>query len=116
VFPCDKCTKVFTKRLALKSHQAVHAAKVNTCYFCKKTFARRHDMLRHERNVHSDLKEYRCKTCGIKFDHLQDLKSHCDAESHFPSENIGSVPMKCFDRKSDMRIIVPQKQRHTLTT
>ena len=104
-YPCKKCGKAFSKRLSLRSHQAVHsgsaftnlAVKQNVCFFCKKSFVRRHDMLRHERNVHAALKELKCKTCDQIYESILALQAHCEAELHEPSEVVGSIPKRAVN-------------------
>ncbi|KAI8916203.1 hypothetical protein EDD86DRAFT_197963 [Gorgonomyces haynaldii] len=57
---CQVCHKNFHTQFSLKSHMTVHSdEKLHSCHMCKKRFARRHDMLRHERTVHTAEKAYR---------------------------------------------------------
>lgn len=93
---CEQCDKTFDRVTALNSHLIMHLGqKDNECSFCKKGFARRHDMLRHERSVHLKSKRY-CQTCDVKFKkeseyiyhkQIHDIDAHAIAVQASPSHS-----------------------------
>jgi hypothetical protein len=68
--------------------------------FCNKPFARRHDMLRHERTVHSADRNLQCQTCKSEFQDVESLNTHCQRERHqLPDSLMRNVPKKEPSRK-----------------
>ncbi|KAK5712279.1 hypothetical protein LTR15_011857 [Elasticomyces elasticus] len=65
-FPCDQCSKTFTRQSNLKAHQRTHvqADKLFGCKICSTRFARQGDLKRHEQS-HSSEKQH---TCGGTLD------------------------------------------------
>lgn len=60
-FPCDYCDKLWTTKKALKDHLQVHGVvpKTQVCSFpnCGRTFYKKSDVNRHEREVHLGLRK-----------------------------------------------------------
>ncbi|KAJ3378759.1 hypothetical protein HDU92_007138 [Lobulomyces angularis] len=55
IFPCPICDKIFIRSYNLKSHMVCHSGeKLHGCIWrnCGKSFARKHDLLRHQKNLH----------------------------------------------------------------
>jgi Zinc finger, C2H2 type len=66
IFP--GCDKVFEKQNNLKSHLKTHADARNfQCNECTATFRRSHDLKRHQRSIHSEVKPFTCIQCGKGF-------------------------------------------------
>lgn len=62
------CEKVFEKQANLKSHLKSHADERNfVCHDCNATFRRSHDLKRHYRSIHSEVKPYLCSQCRKGF-------------------------------------------------
>ncbi|KAJ3360335.1 hypothetical protein HDU91_004660 [Kappamyces sp. JEL0680] len=82
-YVCGECNRTFNKLVALRSHEVVHSNdKKHLCQFCQKPFARRHDMLRHQRTVHATEQALTCEVCKITFPDAENLQQHCLAENH----------------------------------
>lgn len=72
-FACVYCMKTFAQKRYLMTHLAVHGlrrpgAKLFKCWLCEKTFPYKHLVRKHEL-VHSDVKPFKCLTCGEEFRH-----------------------------------------------
>ncbi|KAJ3303232.1 hypothetical protein HDV03_004059 [Kappamyces sp. JEL0829] len=71
------CHKVFTKQTNLKSHSRIHHTERNyACHECGASFRRSHDLKRHQRSLHSDVKPFGCGRCGKRFSRMDALKRH----------------------------------------
>jgi hypothetical protein len=109
---CKECGRGFPKLVSLKSHEMVHLGlKKHTCEYCLKSFARRHDMLRHERTVHSTEKNLTCATCNILFGTLELITEHCSLQNHaMPEQKAAktkSLRKLSIKRVSVQRVRVP---------
>lgn len=82
IFECSfpGCEKTFSKHTNLKSHLRIHKSDRNyNCEDCSATFRRSHDLKRHQRSLHSDVKPYACGRCAKRFSRMVRLNqsSHC---------------------------------------
>ena len=92
-YACTLCDSAFTTDKSLKAHHYVHIGndifelgeKLNSCRFCAQKFARRHDMLRHQRNVHKEEISTVCATCTARFSSPELLNEHCTGLKHVPT-------------------------------
>ncbi|KAG0196770.1 hypothetical protein BGX28_009782 [Mortierella sp. GBA30] len=83
-FRCEICGKDFTRAFNLRSHRSTHSGvKPFSCtHFddkgepCNRPFARRHDLERHVRSIHSKEKLFKCKTCGRECGRNDAFKRH----------------------------------------
>ncbi|KAF9274806.1 hypothetical protein BGZ68_000337 [Mortierella alpina] len=83
-FRCEICNKEFTRAFNLRSHRSTHTGvKPFACTLlddngepCNRPFARRHDLERHVRSIHSKLKLFKCKTCGRECGRTDAFKRH----------------------------------------
>ena len=77
--PCNKCTKFFATRAALKKHSRVHSPKAHVCTIdgCGKSFPERWNLKRHML-VHSKKKPFPCtfSGCGKAFSLDFNFKKH----------------------------------------
>jgi DNA-directed RNA polymerase subunit RPC12/RpoP len=65
------CNKVFSKQTNLKSHSRIHHTERNyACQDCGACFRRSHDLKRHQRSLHSDVKPFGCARCGKRFSRM----------------------------------------------
>ena len=60
---------------APQTNKRQHDHKSFQCTTCSATFKRSHDLRRHHRSVHSDVKPYNCR-CGKRFARQDALKRH----------------------------------------
>ena len=81
--------KVFTRPDNLKQHKQIHfKEKKHQCSKCDKTFHRRSNLLRHEKQVHEKraaAREYKCNTCGERFHNLAPFRAHQQTAHTKPS-------------------------------
>lgn len=69
------CMKTFNKQSNLKSHSRIHVIERNFgCQECGASFRRSHDLKRHQRSLHSDVKPYGCGRCGKRFSRMAIIK------------------------------------------
>ncbi|KAI8904698.1 hypothetical protein EDD86DRAFT_179116, partial [Gorgonomyces haynaldii] len=62
------CEKVFQKQTNLKSHLKIHNSERNyPCPDCGTSFRRSHDLKRHQRSIHSEIKPFSCPQCHKGF-------------------------------------------------
>ena len=129
-FVCLECNRTFPKLVALKSHEVVHTSmignihllltvldeKKHQCLFCSKAFARRHDMLRHERTVHAAEKSLTCELCKKTFPDTDTLQLHCLKEGHPMPEKTMNAPSSGKTlkkskllKKSNSNITIPKR-------
>lgn len=118
-YKCNKCGKLFTRKLHLKSHmmQQHDAASGNTglakkqsttssakiiCNECGKLFNTQTDFNRHLQIVHNAIKPYKCSLCSMAFYDVSSKNRH-------EKEHSGLKPFRCyicsfeFTRASNLR-------------
>ncbi|KAI8802666.1 hypothetical protein BJ742DRAFT_683894 [Cladochytrium replicatum] len=78
-FPCPfpECNKVFQQKFNLKSHLRSHATeRAYQCNMCEAAFRRSHDLKRHHRSLHTQVKPFGCDLCDKRFSRMDALKRH----------------------------------------
>jgi len=80
-FPCKHpgCDKAFARLFNLNTHEKTHdpqREKPFTCKECTKSFARKHDLYRHEASVHRGERHFTCKRCAKPFSRKDALRRH----------------------------------------
>ncbi|KHJ76673.1 zinc finger, C2H2 type [Oesophagostomum dentatum] len=94
VFPCFRCTKLFSSSAALEQHQAVHSTdKQFECKQCGKTFKRSSTLSTHLL-IHSDTRPYPCEYCGKRFHQKSDMKKHTYIHTGLDVETIFMVTVQ----------------------
>ncbi|KAH6561772.1 hypothetical protein BASA62_009602 [Batrachochytrium salamandrivorans] len=78
----EGCNKAFSRIYKLKSHQAVHEGKQHPCSFCGLQFARRHDLYRHARSIHSLSRKFHCRDCFSGYEKLEQYLRHLTLSKH----------------------------------
>ena len=59
-----------------------HKVDSLSCTLCIKSFTSKHDLLRHDKTVHKELKEYSCSICNKQFAAKANLTGHMNAVHH----------------------------------
>ncbi|KAI9332783.1 hypothetical protein BDR26DRAFT_868891 [Obelidium mucronatum] len=76
----DGCGKAFKTHWHLLSHSNSHTnVKLFNCGVCELSFARKHDLSRHERSVHAvkaGAHVFACQVCGKGFGRVDSMKRH----------------------------------------
>ncbi|RUS13757.1 hypothetical protein BC937DRAFT_94828 [Endogone sp. FLAS-F59071] len=80
-FPCKHpgCDKAFARLFNLNTHEKTHdphREKPFRCRECTKSFARKHDLYRHEASVHRGERHFTCKRCAKPFSRKDALRRH----------------------------------------
>lgn len=77
-FPCEKCESVFFSKMALYNHDRKEHLKIKTkrgqqggtlpkCPHCEKTLSDERRLRDHIANSHSEIRPYKCRSCGKGF-------------------------------------------------
>ncbi|KAI9356569.1 hypothetical protein DFJ73DRAFT_230989 [Zopfochytrium polystomum] len=81
--------QVFPRQGNLTSHMFLHSARPHDCNLCSVKFARKHDLRRHMRTVHSESHcvrseshPFRCGPCNRSFYRENHYRLHLAKESH----------------------------------
>ncbi|KAJ3057518.1 hypothetical protein HK097_004040 [Rhizophlyctis rosea] len=79
------CTKEFTRKYNLASHIRCHSGeRPFICPHCTSTeisFARKHDLRRHVKSLHSEMRPHKCTHCSLSFSRSDALKRHLAIEA-----------------------------------
>ncbi|XP_029167660.1 zinc finger protein 62 homolog [Nylanderia fulva] len=74
---CKLCNKTFSLQQSYHAHMRQHADKTQyKCHSCSKKFRTFHNLIRHRKNIHYDLKDYFCDICDKKFVDKTAMKNH----------------------------------------
>ncbi|KAJ3193687.1 hypothetical protein HDU67_005016 [Dinochytrium kinnereticum] len=75
--PFEGCTRTFTRKSHLISHSVTHTGSRDfVCKRCGRTFARGHDLQRHMKTAHSEVRLYRCEVCLVACKRKDSLRKH----------------------------------------
>ena len=76
-YECQHCGKMFLNTRVLSRHvETIHNKPNESCTICKRQFSDRGNLRRHIRQVHTDLKPYKCDECGQTFGDKGNLNRH----------------------------------------
>ncbi|XP_052562399.1 zinc finger protein 93-like [Culex pipiens pallens] len=65
---CAECGKLFSSASTLRQHREIHRdVRKFRCTYCEQTFAQRTPLKNHIRNKHTGEKPFSCETCGKPF-------------------------------------------------
>ena len=68
---CAQCGKSFEKKFTLNSHiKNHHSGILFQCDICSTTFKRQHDLKRHHRSLHMNIKPFSCNVCKKGFSRM----------------------------------------------
>jgi hypothetical protein len=77
---CEKCLRRFATNWTLRNHKArIHEGKTSKdfeCPKCHKTFSFKHNLTRHDKLVHLELREHVCEVCSRAFGENRNLQAH----------------------------------------
>ena len=83
MFPCCKCDKLFSSKLALNDHkrkkhnfEVIDLVKVFTCGHCEVSFAKSCNVLRHLKNQGKSSANYQCFSSPTYFGNLWTMTQH----------------------------------------
>ncbi|KAI9366842.1 hypothetical protein DFJ73DRAFT_5363 [Zopfochytrium polystomum] len=85
MFPCpwQNCNRVFPRQYNLTSHMFCHTGeRPHSCELCQAMFARKHDLRRHMRTIHSESRPFRCGQCHHSFSQEDHYRRHLAQEGH----------------------------------
>ncbi|GMR31550.1 hypothetical protein PMAYCL1PPCAC_01745, partial [Pristionchus mayeri] len=109
IYPCSKCSKLFSSAHALEAHIQTHSHdRQFECKQCGKKFKRSSTLSTHLL-IHSDTRPYPCEYCGKRFHQKSDMKKHTYIHT-------GEKPHKCtvcgkaFSQSSNL---ITHTRKHT---
>ena len=74
---CDHCQQTFTQLSTLRMHITLHFGGPKfECKTCKRSFRQFQNLKRHEKQVHTSDRPYRCDKCGFGAVGMSKLKRH----------------------------------------
>ncbi len=99
-YHCEQCGKGTMDMTALNVHLRSHTGttehkrRLYICKFCRKRFARKYDLRRHELAIHNKSFRYQCEQCGKGFMDSHALQLHID-KHHREGQKAGDSDSKC---------------------
>ena len=106
---CQFCENFFANNKIYNKHiNGVHNGVVTKCKICDKTFSFRENMMRHMRQVHTDIQPFQCSFCNRFFGDSGNLKRHIRG-THFKIRIPCPICNKpCWD-KANMKHHIKEK-------
>jgi uncharacterized Zn-finger protein len=78
-YVCSICAHRSAQIGHLETHEATHAPTLpHPCIFenCTRSFARKHDLKKHENLMHLGISDFQCDICGLCLGRASNLKTH----------------------------------------
>lgn len=102
-YECDMCEKKFTTKTYLVRHKLLHTDRLYACKHCTETFHEKEQMKEHQKQKHTQPRNFLCSICGDSFQRNEYLKIHM-------RRHTGEKPYKCrycdkgFPRSTDLKM------------
>lgn len=93
--PCNYCGKKLKSKKALDVHVLLHGNKKFQCDKCDKSFFQRCNYLKHYKQIHGDVKIYKCSHCPTQFKSEISLTKHIEKHTK-PAEYSCNLCYKSF--------------------
>ncbi len=101
-FKCPKCDKRFVCKEYIKDHLISHSDEKSVpCPVCNKMFKTKATLKAHKKQVHLDLRQFKCQVCTASFNSLACLQRHSNIHTNAKSYSC-TVCNKSFNFKESL--------------
>ena len=87
---------------------------MNACTICKREFNDIGNLRRHIRQVHTDLKPYKCDKCDLRYGDAGNLKRHIKGKHEGVRQQCKQCNQKVFIGAQGLRPLTPSNSAHSI--